>query len=154
MALRKTASRSTSPKAKASLKTIQTNGATVDIATSAQSSDKVTILFASRRSQKFALPNGHIVFLASNAVHLAGQKDGVLPMGGYSVNFVEKSDWEEVKKIYGKAYKPWFDCGKIVERSAMSENSAVSLAADNAGDDCDDNPIDPKTLKHVTQIKD
>jgi len=153
MALRKSSTRP-STRAKAQLKTVVTNGATVDIATSAKTSDKVTVLFASRRSQKFILPNGHIVFLASNAVHLAGQKDGILPMGGYSVNFVDKADWEEVKKIYGKAYKPWFDCGKIVERSAMSENAAVSLAADNAGDDADDNPIDPKTLQNVTQIKD
>jgi hypothetical protein len=154
MALRKTTPR-TSTRAKAALKTVQTNGATVDIATSAKSAERVTVLFASRRSQKFLLPNGHVVFLASNAVHLAGQKDGVLPEGGYSVNFVDKADWAEVKKVYGKAYKPWFDSGKIVERSgSMSENAAVALAADNAGDDCDDNPIKPGELKNVTQIKD
>ncbi len=151
MALRKTSTRPAS-RAKAQLKTVVTNGATVDIATSGNAVEKVTVLFASRRSQKFLLPNGHTVFLASNAVHLAGVKDGMLPQGGYSVNFVDKADWDAVKKIFGRAYKPWFDSGKIIERTSMSENAAVSLAADNAGDDCDDNPIDPKKLRHITQI--
>lgn len=147
MALRKTpATRIRKTKPAAAIKSVQTNGTTVNIASGA-ASEKVVVLFASRISQKFVLPNGHTVLLAGNAVHLAGKREGVLPQGGYSVNFVDKADWLEVKKLYGKAYAPWFDTGKIVERSgAMSENSAVSLAADNAGDDCDLNPIDPKRV--------
>ena len=147
MALRKTPAQRKPRTASASLKSVQTNDTTVNIATSAKTAEKVIVLFASRVSQRFNLPSGKVVLLAGNAVHLHGKRDGVLPQGGYSVNIVDKDAWDEVKKLYGRAYKPWFDTGKIIERNGMSEDAAVNLAADNAGDDSDFNPVDPKTRK-------
>ena len=149
MTLRKKPAAGAPKAAAAKIKSVTTNDVTVDIAQSGRSNEKVVILFSNRQSQRFALPSGREVVLVHNAVHLAGRKAGVLPAGGYSVNIVDKADWEEVKKIYGKAYKPWFDFGKIIERTGLSEDGAVTLAADNAGDDAGSNPIDPKssTLK-------
>lgn len=138
----------------AKIKSIVTNGTTVDVATSGTASDKIIILFSNRQSQRFELPNGHVVELVHNAIHLAGQKNGRLPQGGYSVNIVDRADWEQVKQIYGAAFKRWFDFGKIIERVGDDEDAAVGLAADNAGDDAGSNPIDPKNPRLNTRPDD
>lgn len=155
MTLRKKKAAPSTVKTSAQIKTVETSGTTVNVATGAQTSDKVVVLFASRRSQRFALPSGREVFLAHNAINLAGKVDGALPGGGYSVNIIDKADWLEVKRIYGKAFAPWFETGKIVERSgSMSENSAIGLAADNAGDDCGDNPVKTSETETKPDIED
>lgn len=138
----------------AKIKSIVTNGTTVDVATSGTASDKIIILFSNRQSQRFDLPNGHSVVLVHNAIHLAGQKNGRLPQGGYSVNIVDRADWEQVKQIYGAAFKRWFDFGKIIERTGTDEDTAIGLAADNAGDDAGSNPIDPKNPRLNTRPDD
>ena len=132
----------------AEVRTIITDGNKVNITESSHDSDVVTVLFCSRLGQRFRLPNGHEVFLAGNAIDLAGKKDGALPYGGYRVNIVNAADWAEVKRLYGKAYKPWFDGGKIIE--SQSEREAVGIATDNANDDPDDNPVDMRDMRTTT----
>lgn len=123
------------------LKSISANGTTVPVATTATSNEKVVVLFCSRYGQIFNLPDGRSVTLEGNGVYLAGKRDGALPKGGYSVNVVDKALWEEVKKVHGKAYAPWFESGKIIETS--NEAKGIDTAADKAEDDPGFNPIDP-----------
>lgn len=132
---------------KSQLKTISANGTTVPVATSATSSEKVVVLFCSRFGQIFNLPDGRSVKLEGNGIQLAGQRDGALPKGGYSVNIVDKSAWEAVKKYHGKAYAPWFENGKIIEQ--VSEAKGVDYAAENAEDDPGLNPVDPTKTSSV-----
>lgn len=128
--------------AKKNLKSIKSADATVAVATTAKTSGTVTVLFRNRCGQKFNLSNGHVVELEGNAVYLAGADGAPLPAGGYSVNIVDRDDWEQVKKEYGKAYAPWFQTGKIVEES--NEKDGIDMAQDNADDDAGLNPFDPK----------
>lgn len=129
----------------AEVKTIILGDAKVNVATSAHTGDTVTVLFLNRYGQRFRLPNGREVLLEGNAVDLRGKAQGVLPYGGYSVNVVDKADWEEVKRLYGKAYKGWFDGGKIVESG--SEREGIDTAASNADDDPGMNPTESADLR-------
>lgn len=130
------------------VRTIIADGNSVNVVNTSRDADKIVILFCNRQGQKFKLPNGHVVCLAGNAINLMGEARGVLPYGGYSVNIVDKTDWTEVKRLYGKAYKAWFDSGKIIEK--LSESAAIDRATEGAGDDPGANPVEPEALHTET----
>ena len=130
------------------VRTISADGNKVNIVDTSTAGDKIVILFCNRQGQKFILPNGHMVMLAGNAIDLMGAQRGALPYGGYSVNIVNKADWEEVKRLYGKAYQAWFDNGKIIEQ--RSEKAALNRATQGADDDPGNNPVEPDKLQTET----
>lgn len=149
---RKVASPAEVRKSDLNLQTTVTNGTKINKITTAKSTESVVIMFAARRGLRSVLPNGHIVYLAGNAIDLHGKPDGVLPFGGFSLNIIDKADWDLWKQVYGKAYRPWFDSGKIIEQ--RSERVATTLAADNADVDAGDNPITPAQMKTEPVPKD
>lgn len=129
------------PTKSSSVKRISEGGVTVNVAETAKTAKTVTILFRSRSSQTFRLKSGREVTLAGNGVYLADAQGGALPPGGYGVTVVDADLWAKVKKEFGRAYKPWFDSGRIQESS--SEDAGVTYAQDNAQDKTGDDPIVP-----------
>lgn len=137
--------------ARKSVKSIKSADATVAVSSAATSGDTVTVLFRSRRGQRFTLPDGRFVELEGNAVYLAGADGRPLPAGGYSVNVVDKATWNDVKTHFAKAYAPWFESGKIKE--AKNERDGINAAQNNAGDDAGLNPFNPKSEGVTVEAK-
>lgn len=127
------------------VQTITQDDVTVNIHHEASSNRKVTILFLSRGNQSFQLPNGKEVTIVGNGVYLANPRGGALPAGGYGVTVLDKDDWEAVKRAFPKWIGRWLDGGILIEKA--SEASGLNFAQDNAGDETDYDPIDPKKTR-------
>lgn len=126
------------------VRTVSTGDATINIADENKTSETVTVLFRSRQSLKADLGRKTLT-LAGNAVYLASAKGGALPAGGYGVTVVDKDDWEEFKRRYGKTFAPWFRSGRL--KVEEKETKGVNYALDHAGDKTGDDPIQKKEAK-------
>ena len=96
------------------------------------SSSTAAVIVALNRAQGviFSLPNGRKVEVCGNAVHLRGKEMGVLPSGGaFGLTPVERADWEEIKRIYGRT--SLFKSGRIFAQKSQAE--AMHQAQDHAG---------------------
>lgn len=124
------------------VRTVSSGESTVNIGNSSRTAETVAVLFRSRSSQTFLLPRGRKVTINGNAVYLANAHGGALPAGGYGVTVVDKADWDEVMKLYGKTYAPWFRSGRLQVRER--ETKAVNFALDHAGDKTGDDPMPNK----------
>lgn len=122
------------------IRTIKQGDVTVGVANEARSDNTVSVLFRSRRSQKFFLSDGRSVTINGNAVYLAGADGGALPAGGYGVTTIDKADWDEIVTTYGVMYRGWFESGKL--KIEKTERKAIDYAHDNADDDAGDNPVE------------
>lgn len=139
MATKTTTTKRTTGTTTAKVRTISEGDVTVNVGKTAVTSETVSVLFRSRRSQTFFLKNGRSVTINGNAVYLAGVNGGALPAGGYGVTTIDKADWEEIMETYGDVYRGWFDSGKL--KAEKTETKAVDFAQSHAEDDAGDNPV-------------
>ena len=49
----------------------------------------------------FAMPDGRKVTINGNSTRLRGREKGTLPVGGFGITIVDKTDWEYIVKTYG-----------------------------------------------------
>jgi hypothetical protein len=122
------------------VRTIGTGDSTVSVSKQSKTAETVSVLFRSRSNQTFLLPRGRSVTIVGNGVYLANADGGALPPGGYGVTTVDKALWDEVMRIYGKTYAPWFKSGRIQVRD--KETKAINYAIDNADAKTGDDPIE------------
>ena len=81
-----------------------------------------TVMVGLNRAQgiTFRLPGGRNVTVAGNAVHLRGKEMGVLPpAGSFGLTTINKSDWEEIEKIYGNT--ALFRSGRIFAATGKTD---------------------------------
>lgn len=104
------------------------------------SADTVVVALNRASGIAFSMPDGRRVTVNGNAAHLRGKEKGVLPIGGYGLTTIDRSDWEYIRKTYGPSMK-LFASGLIfaAERTA----DAVDMADERAELRHGLEPVDP-----------
>lgn len=91
--------------------------------------DMVCVMLNRPQGIKFIINGGKtVVEINGNAANLKGKPKGILPIGGYGMTLVPRSEWEQVKKLYGRL--PYFRNNLILE--AEDKASANDMAEDYA----------------------
>lgn len=78
---------------------------------------------------KYALKNGNVIEINGYGIELRGKDMGVLDPEAYGLTMIRKSEWEEIKGVYGKNNR-LFEKKIIFSKDDLS--SAVDEAKDNA----------------------
>jgi hypothetical protein len=90
---------------------------------------------------KFSLPGGKTVLIKGNAHHLRGREKGILPVGGFGLTSVDKADWEEIKRVYGRM--------EIFKSGLIFAQDSRAKATDESGEKAElrhgREPVDPAT---------
>jgi hypothetical protein len=95
--------------------------------------DTVFVAYNSPVGIKFPMPDGRKVLIEGNAAHLRGKEKGTLPIGGFGLTRIAKSDWAYIVKTYGGSID--FTSGRLFAQDsrARAEDEAGEKSATRHG---------------------
>lgn len=117
-------------------KTTATNTATKP----AKTASKVVVCLNSAHSIVFEIDGRKIKINGSNE-HLRKQKEGILAVGKFGESLIDKQDWEQIKKIYGRM--EIFKSGLIYAQDNHASARDVAKEREKLRNGLE--PVDPKT---------
>lgn len=107
----------------------QTEQADKAKASKAAGGDTVTVALCDPQGITFLLDEGRRrVTLNGNAVNLRGKEQGILPVGGFGLTTLKRSDWEDVHSAYFGMVEAFIKKGLLI----------VSEKKDNVLAECDE----------------